>query len=90
LWSIAGIGTGLFDETVANGETNSWYDFSLLSQLFGTTAFSVPLWIFIEKICHWPISAGLTGVYLLQAMILSSLGVLGTMLIGRTISRFLP
>lgn len=87
LWSISGIGVGLFD-TSSDASNNN--DLGLLTRLFGTTALSVPLWILIEKLCHWPISAGLDGSSLPEAMLLSSLGVLGTMLIGRTMSRFLP
>ncbi|CAJ1941213.1 unnamed protein product [Cylindrotheca closterium] len=85
LWSIAGVAIGLFDT-----RTNSKDDPTLLIQLIGTTAFSVPLWVFVEKVCHWPISAGLESASLVYAMLLSSLGVLGTMLIARTLSRFLP
>jgi len=90
LWSIAGVAIGLFETTNSKHDIDDSYDLTLLIQLMGTTAFSVPLWIFIEKLCHWPVSAGLDGASLLYAMLLSSLGVLGTMLIGRTLSRFLP
>jgi hypothetical protein len=78
LWILAGLLTGLFQDT------------SNYSRLIATSVISGPLWILLERAFQWPISAGSDGFVLLQIMGICTIGVFGTMFIGRSISRFLP
>lgn len=79
LWTLAGLVTGLFQDT-----SNS-------ARLAMTTVLAAPIWIIAEQAFSTPLTVGAAGdMSLLQAMVLGSAGVFGTMLIGRTASRFLP
>jgi hypothetical protein len=77
LWILSGLATRLFQDTSNTG------------RLVATAFLAAPLWILVERAFYRPISAGVEDASLWQAMVLGSLGVFGTMLIGRTASNFL-
>jgi hypothetical protein len=78
LWILSGLITRLFQDTSNTG------------RLAATTVLAAPLWILAERAFDRYIFAGVEDASLWQAMILGSLGVFGTMLIGRAASNFLP
>ena len=83
LWTLNGVFvTGLF------APNDDEYKNAYSSRLVATTLLSVPLWITVEWVNHWPISGGIGGIGEIDGflfLLLGCVGVFGTMVLGRSL-----
>jgi hypothetical protein len=71
LWIFVGlVVTRLFEDA------QSW------RRLAGTTALAAPLWLLLELVLHWPAAPSSSGI---EHVLVGSLGLLGTMSLGRLV-----
>jgi hypothetical protein len=62
--------------------TRLFEDASSWKRLVGTTALAAPVWLVLELVLHWPAAPSSSGI---EHVLVGSLGVLGTMSLGRLV-----